>query len=34
MDNNPTTNREWQYEYTIKDHLGNGRAYFRAGDTN
>ena len=33
-DGDPLTDREWQYEYTIKDHLGNGRAYFRAGDTN
>ena len=30
----PLPGDEWQYEYTIKDHLGNGRAYFRAGDTN
>ena len=33
-DGDPLTDREWQHEYTIKDHLGNGRAYFRAGDTN
>ena len=30
----PLPGDEWQYEYNIKDHLGNGRAYFRAGNTN